>query len=81
MRELAVANPARGRKHVMDLLELEGWKVGARLMKRLWRTEVLLAPPPLPFAAFACAEAPAGTREAIPWTPRSSTLSRGAASP
>lgn len=37
MRELAVANPRRGRRHVMDLLRKERWSVGARLMKRLWR--------------------------------------------
>jgi hypothetical protein len=34
MRELAVANPRRGRRHVMDLLRKERWSVGTRLMKR-----------------------------------------------
>jgi transposase InsO family protein len=42
MRELAVANPRRGRRSVMDLLRKEPWSVGARLMKRLWRQEGLL---------------------------------------
>jgi putative transposase len=44
MRELAVANPRRGRRYVMDLLHRERWSVGARLMKRLWRQEGLLVP-------------------------------------
>ena len=44
MRELAVANPRRGRRYVMDLLRKERWSVGARLMKRLWRQEGLLDP-------------------------------------
>ena len=42
MRELAVANPRRGRRYIMDLLRKERWSVGARLMKRLWRQEGLL---------------------------------------
>ena len=45
MRELAVANPRRGRRYIMDLLRKERWSVGARLMKRLWRQEGLLVPP------------------------------------
>jgi len=44
MRELAMANPRRGRKHILDLLQLAGWKLGTRLMKRLWRMEGLLVP-------------------------------------
>jgi len=44
MRELAVANPRRGRRSVMDLLRKERWSVGARLMKRLWRQDGLLVP-------------------------------------
>jgi len=44
MRELAVANPRRGRRYIMDLLRKERWSVGARLMKRLWRQEALLVP-------------------------------------
>jgi hypothetical protein len=44
MRELAVANPRRGRRYVMDLLRKERWSVGTRLMKRLWRKESLLMP-------------------------------------
>ncbi len=44
MRELAVANPRRGRRHIMDLLHKERWSVGARLMKLLWRREGLLVP-------------------------------------
>jgi len=44
MRELAVANPRRGRRYVMDLLRKERWSVGARLMRRLWRQEGLLVP-------------------------------------
>ncbi len=44
MRELAVANPRRGRRYVMDLLRKERWSVGVRLMKRLWRQEGLLVP-------------------------------------
>jgi len=44
MRELAVANPRRGRRYVMDLLRKERWSVGAKLMKRLWRQEGLLVP-------------------------------------
>jgi len=44
MRELAVANPHRGRRYVLDLLRKERWSVGARLMKRLWRQEGLLVP-------------------------------------
>jgi len=44
MRELAVANPRRGRRHIMDLLHQEGWTIGTRLMKRLWRAEGLLVP-------------------------------------
>jgi transposase InsO family protein len=44
MRELAVVNPRRGRRSIMDLLRKERWSVGARLMKRLWRQEGLLVP-------------------------------------
>jgi len=44
MRELAVANPRRGRRYVMDFLHKERWSIGARLMKRLWRREGLLVP-------------------------------------
>jgi len=44
MRTLAVENPRRGRRYVMDLLHKERWQVGARLMKRLWRSEGLLVP-------------------------------------
>ena len=44
MRELAVANPRRGRRYIMDLLRKERWSVGARLLKRLWRQEGLLVP-------------------------------------
>ena len=42
MRELAVANPRRGRRYIMDLLRKERWPIGARLMTRLWRQEGLL---------------------------------------
>jgi len=44
MRELAVANPRRGRRYIIDLLRKGRWSVGARLMKRLWRREGLLVP-------------------------------------
>ncbi len=44
MRELAVANPRRGRRYVRELLRKERWSVGVRLMKRLWRQEGLLVP-------------------------------------
>lgn len=44
MRELAVVNPRRGRRHILDLLHQEGWAIGTRLMKRLWRAEGLLVP-------------------------------------
>ena len=44
MRELAMANPRRGRRYIMDLLRKEQWSVGTRLMKRLWRQEGLLVP-------------------------------------
>lgn len=44
MRELAIENPRRGRRYVMDLLHNEGWSIGTRRMKRLWRTEGLLVP-------------------------------------
>jgi putative transposase len=44
MRELAVVNPRRGRRYIMDLLRRERWSVGARVMKRLWRQEGLLVP-------------------------------------
>jgi len=44
MRALAVENPRRGRRYVMNLLHKERWQVGARLMKRLWRSEGLLVP-------------------------------------
>lgn len=44
MRELAVENPRRGRRYVMDLLHQQGWSIGTRLMKRLWRAEGLLVP-------------------------------------
>jgi putative transposase len=43
MRETAVANLRRGRRYVMDLLHKERWSVGARVMKRLWRREGLMA--------------------------------------
>ena len=44
MRDLAMENPRRGRRYIMDLLHREGWTVGNRLMKRLWRIERLLVP-------------------------------------
>ena len=44
MRDLAMANPRRGRRYIMDLLRKERWSVGTRLMKRLWRQEGLLVP-------------------------------------
>ncbi len=44
MRELAVLHPRRGRKHILDLLHKENWRIGTRLMKRLWRAEGLLVP-------------------------------------
>ncbi len=44
MRELAIEHPRRGRRHIMDLLHKEGWSIGTRLMKRLWRVEGLLVP-------------------------------------
>jgi len=44
MRELAVANPRRDQRYIMDLLRKERWSVGARLVKRLWRQEGLLVP-------------------------------------
>ena len=44
MRELAVADPRRGWRYIMDVLRKERWSVGARLMKRLWRQEGLLVP-------------------------------------
>jgi putative transposase len=44
MRCLAQSNPRRGRKHILDLLHGEGWRVGTRLMKRPWRAEGLLVP-------------------------------------
>jgi putative transposase len=44
MRELAVANPRRGRRHIMDSLRKERWSVGTRLMTRLCRREGLLIP-------------------------------------
>jgi len=44
MRDLAVENPRRGRRYVMDLLHKEGWSIGTRRMKRLWRAEGLLVP-------------------------------------
>ena len=44
MRKLAVLNPRRGRRHIMDLLHQEGWTIGTRLLKRLWRAEGLLVP-------------------------------------
>ena len=43
-RELAVANPRRGRRYLMDVLRKDRWSVGARLMRRLWRQEGLLVP-------------------------------------
>ncbi len=39
MRELAVADPRRGHRHVMDLLHTEDWSIGTRLVRRLWRAE------------------------------------------
>ena len=42
MQELAVLNPRRGRRHIMDLPHREGWTIGTRLMKRLRRAEGLL---------------------------------------
>ena len=44
MRELAIEHPRRGRRYIMDLLHKEGWSIGTRLMKRLWRVEGLLVP-------------------------------------
>jgi transposase InsO family protein len=44
MRALAIENPRRGRRYVMDLLHEQGWSIGTRRMKRLWRTEGLLVP-------------------------------------
>jgi len=44
MRELAMANPRRGWRYILDLLHGEAWRIGARLMKRLWRAEGLLVP-------------------------------------
>lgn len=44
MRKLAVLHPRRGRKHIIDLMHKESRKIGARLMKRLWRVEGLLVP-------------------------------------
>jgi putative transposase len=44
MRELAMANPRRGRRYIMDLLRKQRWSIGTRLMKRLWRQEGLLVP-------------------------------------
>jgi len=44
MRELAMANPRRGWRYILDLLHGEGWRIGARLMRRLWRAEGLLVP-------------------------------------
>jgi len=44
MRELAVANPRRGLRSIMDLPRKERWSVGARLMKRLWKQKGLLVP-------------------------------------
>ncbi len=39
-----MANPYRGWRYILDLLHGEGWRIGARSMKRLWRAEVLLVP-------------------------------------
>jgi putative transposase len=44
MREITVEHPRRGHRHIMDLLHKERWTIGTRLMKRLWRTDVLLEP-------------------------------------
>lgn len=44
IRELAIENPRRGRRYVIDLLQQEGWSIGTRRMKRLWRTAGLLVP-------------------------------------
>lgn len=41
MRELAVLDPRRGRRHMMDLLHREGWTIGTRLVKPLCRVEGL----------------------------------------
>jgi transposase InsO family protein len=44
IRELAIENPRRGRRYVMDLLHQEGRSIGTRRMKRLWRVEGLPLP-------------------------------------
>jgi hypothetical protein len=44
MRSLAQANPRRGKKHILDMLHGEGWRVGTCLMKRRSRAEGLLVP-------------------------------------
>jgi putative transposase len=44
MRDLAMANPRRGCRYIMELLRKERWSVGTRLMKRLWRQQGLLVP-------------------------------------
>ncbi len=41
---LALSDARRGRKHILDLLLGERWRVGPRLMKRLWRAEGRLEP-------------------------------------
>ena len=44
IRELAVLNARRGRRHVMDLLHQECGTIEMRLIKRLWPAEGLLVP-------------------------------------
>jgi hypothetical protein len=44
MRSLAQANSRRGKKHILDMLRGEGWRVGTCLMKRRSRAEGLLVP-------------------------------------
>jgi putative transposase len=46
MRALAMANPRRGWRYILDLLHGEGWRIGSTSMKRLWRAEGLLVPQP-----------------------------------
>jgi hypothetical protein len=44
MRELAVDHPRRGHCYIIDLMHKEGWSIGTRLMKCVWRAEGMLAP-------------------------------------
>jgi len=37
-------NPRRGHRYVMALLHKERWQVGARVIRRLWRSEGLIVP-------------------------------------